>query len=60
MDDDGDNQTDEGSDGIYNPATYETAPPYPVPLVGLEVRIRFYDPTARQIRQVTVRHTFRR
>ncbi len=60
VDDDGDNQTDEGSDGIDNPATYETAPPYPVPLVGLEVRIRCYDPTARQIRQVTVRHTFRR
>ena len=36
----------------------ETLPPYPVPLRGLEVRIRIYDTSTRQVRQVTVRHTF--
>jgi hypothetical protein len=36
----------------------ETSPPYPVPLRGLEVRIRIYDTSTRQVRQVTVRHTF--
>lgn len=36
----------------------ETSPPYPVPLRGLEVRIRIYDASTRQVRQVTVRHTF--
>lgn len=35
-----------------------TAPPYPVPLEGVEVRIRCYDPTSKQVRQVTVRQSF--
>lgn len=65
-DDDGDGTVDDGSDGLDNngngvpddPAEYETSPPYPVPLRGIEVRIRCYDPTSRQVRQVTVRHSF--
>lgn len=36
----------------------ETSPPYPVPLRGLEVRIRCYEPVSKQVRQITVRHTF--
>lgn len=36
----------------------ETSPPYPFPLRGIEVRIRCYEPSSRQVRQVTVRHTF--
>ena len=36
----------------------ETSPPYPYPLRGVEVRIRVYEPRSRQVRQVTVRHTF--
>ena len=36
----------------------ETSPPYPYPLRGIEVRIRVYEPSSRQVRQVTVRHTF--
>lgn len=39
-------------------AEQETAPPYPYPLRGIEVRIRCYDPASRQIRQTTLRHTF--
>jgi hypothetical protein len=41
-----------------DPSLYTSAPPYPVPLRGIEVRIRCYEPTSKQIRQITVRHTF--
>lgn len=44
--------------GLSDPGQYATAPPYPVPLRGIEVRIRCYEPTSKQIRQITVRHTF--
>lgn len=65
-DDDGDGIVDEGTNGADNnaddqpdnPPEYETSPPYPVPLRGLEVRIRCYEPASKQIRQITVRHTF--
>lgn len=65
-DDDGDGVVDEGTDRIDdnadmlpdNPAEYETSPPYPIPLAGIEVRVRCYEPTSRQVRQVTIRHTF--
>jgi hypothetical protein len=66
IDDDGDGTADEGtngiddnSDGVIDDALEaETSPPYPVPLRGLEVRLRTFEPTSRQVRQVTVRHTF--
>ena len=66
LDDDGDGLIDEGTDGIDDngngvpddPAEYETSPPYPVPLRGIEVRIRCYEPASRQVRQMTVRHSF--
>jgi hypothetical protein len=66
VDEDGDGVIDDGTDGADNngngvpddPAEYETSPPYPVPLRGIEVRIRCYEPTSKEIRQITVRHTF--
>lgn len=67
LDDDNDGVIDEGSDGMDNPpengvpddpAEYETSPPYPVPLRGIEVRIRCYEPSSREVRQMTVRHSF--
>jgi prepilin-type N-terminal cleavage/methylation domain-containing protein len=36
----------------------ETSPPYRYALRGVEVRIRCFEPTTRQVRQATVRHTF--
>lgn len=46
-------------DGVFeDPGEVETMPPYPFPLRGIEVRIRCYEPSSRQVRQVTVRHTF--
>ena len=53
------NMIDDDSNGIIDDANeLETSPPYPVPLRGLEVRIRIYDTSTRQVRQVSVRHTF--
>jgi len=67
FDDDEDGIIDQGTDGLDNDGDgriddlreAETSPPYPVPLRGMEVRIRCYEPSSRQVRQVTVRHTFR-
>lgn len=66
LDEDGIYGPDQGSDGLDNNndgqvdeiAEQETSAPYPYPLRGLEVRIRCYEPSSRQVRQVTVRHTF--
>jgi hypothetical protein len=69
IDDDNNGDVDEGSDGEDHPTKgilgivdddgeRETAPPYPQALRGIEVRIRCYEPSSRQVRQVTVRHTF--
>lgn len=33
-------------------------PPYPNPLRGIEVRIRCYERTTRQVRQISIRHSF--
>lgn len=53
------NQLDDDSNGIVDDSNErETSPPYAVPLRGVEVRIRIYDNSTRQVRQVTVRHTF--
>lgn len=67
-DDDGDGLIDEGTNAADdngdqlpdNAAEYETSPPYPVPLRGIEIRLRCYEPSSKQVRQITVRHTFGR
>ena len=70
--DDGTNGKDDDGDGAFDESPYdgdrdgafedlgevETMPPYPYPLRGIEVRIRCWEPSSRQVRQVTVRHTF--
>jgi hypothetical protein len=66
VDEDDDNSTDEGTNGfdddndslVDEADEAETSAPYPYPLRGIEVRIRCYEPESRQVRQVTVRHTF--
>jgi hypothetical protein len=47
-----------GRSGLNSSTEYTTSPPYPVPLKGVEVRIRCYDPVGKQVRQVTVRQSF--
>jgi prepilin-type N-terminal cleavage/methylation domain-containing protein len=57
--DEGTNGVDDNGDGLVDDiAELETSAPYPTPLRGLEIRIRCYEPSSRQIRQITVRHTF--
>jgi hypothetical protein len=35
-----------------------TAPPYPIPLRGIQVKIRVFEPDSRQVREVTVVQDF--
>jgi prepilin-type N-terminal cleavage/methylation domain-containing protein len=57
--DEGTNGLDDNGDGLVDdPREAETSPPYPVPLRGIEIRLRCYEPSSRQVRQVTIRHTF--
>jgi type II secretory pathway pseudopilin PulG len=67
IDDDGDGTIDEAAHGVdgtdadpypEDTVDVETSPPYPVLLRGLEVRIRCYEPSSQQVRQVTIRHCF--
>lgn len=57
--DDGFNGKDDNNNGLIDEATeFETSPPYPVPLRGIEVRIRCYEPVSKQVRQITIRQAF--
>lgn len=66
IDENNDTVVDGGTDGLDNnadgvvddDAERDTRPPYAVPLRGIEIRIRCYEPSSREVRQVTVRHTF--
>jgi hypothetical protein len=58
---------DQGTDGFDNDTPpngvddigeRETMPPYPTPLRGIKVRIRVYEPDVRQVREVSVYHSF--
>ncbi len=57
---------DEGTDGVDNDGLVgvddamerEAPPPYAVPLRGIQVRIRVYEPSSRQIREVTLVQEF--
>ncbi len=44
--------------GVCNAGMRETSPPYPVPLRGVQIKIRVYEPIARQVREVTVDESF--
>jgi len=49
---------DDGSGGVDDVGELETLPPYPVPLRGIQVKIRVFDPDSRSIREVTVVQDF--
>jgi hypothetical protein len=40
--------------GVDDPSERETSPPYPVPLRGIQVKVRVNEPTTRQVRQATI------
>ena len=66
VDDDGNNLPDDGANGVDDDGVNgvddagesETMPPYRVPLNGIQIRIRCYEPSSRQVRQITVQQTF--
>ncbi len=69
IDDDGANGIDQSTNGIDDPpgggngvvddpSERETNPPYPAPLRGIKVTIRVYEPSSKQVRQMTVVQDF--
>jgi hypothetical protein len=44
--------------GIDDVTERETMPPYPLPLRGIRVTLRVYEPSSRQVREVTVVESF--
>ncbi len=45
---------DDNRAGVDDPGERETAPPYDVPLRGMQIRLRVWEPDSRQVREVTV------
>ena len=45
--------------GVDDPGERETQPPYGVPLQGIQIRIRTFEPGSRQIRETTIIQRFR-
>ncbi|HID75322.1 MAG TPA: hypothetical protein EYP56_04920 [Planctomycetaceae bacterium] len=57
--DEGTNGFDDNGDGVVDDVEeLETQPPYPVPLRGIQVKIRVFEPTSRQVREVTIVQDF--
>jgi len=53
------NGLDDNNNGIVDDDGEKTyAPPYPIPLRGIQVKIRVFEPDSRQIREVTVVQEF--
>ncbi len=46
------------SPGIDDVSERETMPPYPLPLRGIRVTLRVYEPSSRQVREVTIVESF--
>ncbi len=49
---------DDAVNGVDDVTERETSPPYPVPLRGIQVRLRIIDRDTRQVRQMTVSSDF--
>ncbi len=49
---------DDGKNGVDDPNERISCPPYPVPLRGMQIKIRVWEPTTQQVREVTVAETF--
>ncbi len=59
IDENGDgNPANDGNGIVDDQSENLTAPPYPVPLRGIQVKIRVFEPDSRQIREVTVVQEF--
>ena len=49
---------DDGTSAVDDHGEWETSPPYPVPLRGIQVRIRVYEPDSRSVREVSINQHF--
>lgn len=49
---------DDNNNGVDDVGERETSPPYPVPLRGVQVRLRVLEPETSQVRQATVVQDF--
>ena len=59
LDDNGNGVIDESSTPAPSYASeQETSPPYPTALQGIQIRLRCYEPSSRQIRQITILKSF--
>ncbi len=53
------NGTDDNGDGVVDDFNErQTMPPYPYALRGVQIKIRVYEPSSKQVREVTVEETF--
>jgi type II secretory pathway pseudopilin PulG len=53
------NGIDDNGDGVVDDADErETMPPYPYPMRGVQIKIRVYEPSSKQVREVTIEETF--
>lgn len=50
---------DDNTNGVDDIGERETQPPYNVPLQGIQVSIRVFEPGSRQVREVTIIQKFR-
>jgi len=50
--------TGTGTGGVDDGFEREAPPPYPVPLRGIQIRIRCFEPDSRQIREMTIVQEF--
>jgi hypothetical protein len=48
----------DGANGVNDANERISSPPYPVPLRGVQIKIRVYEPSTRQVREITVAETF--
>jgi hypothetical protein len=48
----------DGNGIVDDVAELQAPPPYPVPLRGIQIKIRVYEPDSRQVREVTVVQDF--
>jgi prepilin-type N-terminal cleavage/methylation domain-containing protein len=57
--DNGTNGLDDNANGVIDEASeQETSPPYPTALQGIQIRLRCYEPSSRQVRQITILKSF--
>ncbi len=47
-----------GTTGVGDSTTRSTSPPYPVPLRGLQIKVRTWDRGTRQVREATITESF--